>query len=91
VDRSWSDFVRDLAGATRTEADRLQRGTRLIHDLDLDSLALAEVAVLLLVDYELAHLPERLEESGWNELTVGDLFEECRSTESTTGWSVRLE
>lgn len=63
---------------------------RLVEDLGLDSLALIELAVMALVDYELEALSEGLQQSSWEGVTVGDLYREC-GTGHPRDWQIRGE
>jgi acyl carrier protein len=80
---SWDVFagqVSDLAGVPIEVA---RSDARVIEDLDLDSLALAELAVLLADTYGLTDLGRDIDDRSWEETTLESLFEEIshRSTE----------
>lgn len=57
-------------------AERIEPGSRLLADLDVDSLALSEVIVLLVIDFKMASLETNLSTREWELVTVGELFEE---------------
>lgn len=73
---SWEQFCSDLATIADAAADEIQRDTRLIADLALDSLALAEVVAMLVVDYDVRTLANSLEERDWTDAVAGDLYSE---------------
>ena len=72
----WDRFAGEVAAIADTPVERLRPETRLVEDLDFDSIQLAEVAVLLIADYgaEGGGVGGR----SWNGTTVGELFEEVR-------------
>lgn len=59
---------------------------RLIADLGLDSLALAEVITALVLDFGMESLAADLDDRQWELVTLGELHEEQR-----TGVRVRAE
>lgn len=72
----WSSFATAIAQTAGVPAERIEPGTRLLEDLGLDSLALSEVIVLLLVDFEMFSLEQELSKREWRHVTVGELFQE---------------
>jgi acyl carrier protein len=60
-------------------AEDLAPSMRLDQDLALDSLALTEVVVLLIVDFDMETLAEELEQRDWRGVTLGDLYGEYRT------------
>jgi acyl carrier protein len=79
TDEGWEAFAAKVAEVADVRPDEVGRETRLVDDLGVDSLALAELVVLLLVDYGLEDLSESLQDSDWGELKVGALYDECRA------------
>jgi acyl carrier protein len=73
---SWEEFVQPIADIARIDASDISPSTRLVADLDLDSLALTEVVVLLIVERGMESLSIGLEDRDWTELTVGELHRE---------------
>jgi acyl carrier protein len=74
--QTWQEFSDGVAGAARVPQARITPGTRLIEDLDLDSLALTEVIVVLISDFGFEQLDDELGDRVWEGVTVGDLFDE---------------
>src|SRR4051795_10330698 len=87
----WDQFAAQLATVTGVSARQVQPDARLVADLGLDSLAIAEVVVMLLADYQLDALSERLQNSTWHEVTVGMLYGEYRSGRRAGDWQLRAE
>jgi acyl carrier protein len=73
---SWAALTDGIAGIARIDAASLRPQTRLVEDLGLDSLALTEVIVLLLVDFGLDDPAGELEERDWAGVTIGDVHAE---------------
>jgi len=76
AERSWRELVAGIAAIARVDASAITPQTRLVEDLALDSLALTEVVVLMLVDFGLADTDGELEERDWTGVTIGAVFEE---------------
>jgi hypothetical protein len=76
---TWEQFRAAVAEISSVPEDGLGCDSRLIADLQLDSLALAEVLVLLTVDFEMDGLADQLAERDWNTITLGALYEEYKS------------
>jgi acyl carrier protein len=77
--RSWDDFAATVAGIARVPVEGVRRDTRLVGDLGLDSLALTEVIVALIVDFDMEALSTELEERDWGAVTIGSLYDEYLS------------
>jgi acyl carrier protein len=75
-DLRWAEFTAAIAEVARVPADAIAPGTRLIGDLGLDSLALAELVVLLLTEIGVPSLEDELAGREWEQATVGELFAE---------------
>jgi acyl carrier protein len=75
----WDEFATCFAAVARVDPAELSASTRLIDDLNLDSLALFELIVGLVVAAGMASLEEDLDRRDWRRTSVGDLFEEWRS------------
>ena len=73
---SWEDFVHSVAAAAGIPVREVSPSTRLIEDLDLDSLALTEVVVMLIVELGMESLSDGLEQRRWDSVTVGGLYDE---------------
>lgn len=72
----WPQFAARIAEVVGVPVGRVEHGSSLLDDLGLDSLALTEVIVLLLVDLDMSSLEPGLAERDWRQVTVGNLFEE---------------
>jgi acyl carrier protein len=73
---SWEDFAAQVAELVEWPPDKLLPTTRVIEDLGLDSLSLAELVVILVERYDMNGLSQTLEERVWENLTVGALYDE---------------
>ena len=73
------DFVATIARTADIPAERLAAQTRLVPDLGLDSLALTEVVVTLVAEYDMATLADDVDDRDWNEMTAQDLYDEYLS------------
>jgi hypothetical protein len=74
---SWPEFARQLAELSGVPPDEIRRETRLVADLALDSLALAELVMSLIERYAPASMVRDLEDHDWGRMTAGTLFDEC--------------
>lgn len=72
----WDEFAAAIGGAANIAGSAIDRRSRLLEDLGLDSLALAEVVVLLLVDFNMTRLGVELGKRNWTLVTVGELYDE---------------
>ena len=66
----------DGEGAVLPAAPARERTTRVIEDLGLDSLALAELVVVLMEKYGMSSVPQTLEDRVGENLTAGTLYDE---------------
>lgn len=82
----WDQFAEVIAAIADCEPSALTPEMRLIADLGLDSLALAEVITALVLDLDMESLASDLDDRQWELVTLGDLHEEQR-----TGVRVRAE
>jgi len=73
----WEDLAVEIAAIGRLPIERVVPEATLIDDLGYDSLAVAELIVLLTEEYEITTLPGDLETRDWSKVTVGQLREEC--------------
>ena len=73
---SWEDFAAQVAELVEWPPDKVLRTTRVIEDLCLDSLSLAELVVILVERYDMSGLWQTLEDRVWENLTVGALYDE---------------
>lgn len=74
---SWRRFADELGAIAQVPSEGITSDLRLAEDLELDSLAIAEVLVFLLDEYNPARLSRDLEDRVWERITVGELFVEC--------------
>jgi acyl carrier protein len=84
----WNLIVGHLAEVAEVAPDTITRETRLVDDLNLDSLGLTEAVVILLADLELEELPDSLASADWSTLTVGEVHDRCRG--AARGQKVRF-
>jgi acyl carrier protein len=73
----WPTFASAVAEAASIRVDLLSRDKRLLEDLGLDSLSLAEVVVVLVVDFKMDELADHVELTRWRNITVGELYDAC--------------
>jgi acyl carrier protein len=73
---NWEDFTGEVASIAGVPSDRIHAETRILEDLGLDSLALAELAVVLVEKYDMWSVSKQLETRTWADVTVRDLFDE---------------
>jgi len=73
----WTDLAVEIAAIGRLPVERVEPEALLIDDLGFDSLAIAELIVLLVDDYGISTLPQDLEARDWTDVTVGQLRDEC--------------
>jgi GAF domain-containing protein len=74
---NWPEFAQQLAELSGVPRDEIRAETRLVADLALDSLALAELVVSLIERYAPASMVRDLEDHDWDRMTAGNLFDEC--------------
>lgn len=87
---TWEQFAADVAEIAEVDRSCITPTTRLIGDLDLESLGFVELATLVLVDYQVDTLPNALQGDGLGRLTVGELFAYVRESDPPR-WKVRSE
>ncbi len=73
----WAEFADRVAQAAGIPASDIEPESRLLADLGLDSLGLAELIVALIETYAPQSLMGDLDDRTWEELTAGALYEEC--------------
>ena len=73
----WDEFVDQFAWSAGVAAVDVTGDARLVADLGLDSLALAEVIVGLIEKYAPPSLVRDVDGREWERLTVGELYSEC--------------
>jgi acyl carrier protein len=76
---NWEDFAHAVAEVAGADSSQVGHRTRLVGDLGLDSLALTEVLVMLMVDLQMTSVADQLAERDWGRVTVGDLYEKYRT------------
>ena len=77
----WEQFASAIAEAGEVSVETITPESRLLEDLGLDSLALSEVVVLLMVDFGMSALEKELASREWERVTVGELFDEYQRDE----------
>jgi acyl carrier protein len=78
TDLTWRDFANTLGEVS--PGSEIKPETRLVEDLGLDSLALAELITFLMETYGAPNLSQQLEDRVWEGVTAGTLFEECEAS-----------
>jgi acyl carrier protein len=78
-DLEWEAFAAAIADIARVDAELIRRDTRILEDLALDSLALANLATALVVDFGMVRVSRELETRTWESVSVGRLYDEYRS------------
>lgn len=78
----WGRFAGRVASVGELEPERVTEASRIVEDLGFDSLALLELAVVLIDEYEMERLSERLAERNWENTSVGELFSESQAEAS---------
>jgi acyl carrier protein len=73
---SWETFAAEVAEIAQVPAAEVMADTRVLEDLGLDSLALAELGVVLVDKYDLWSLSSDLEVRRWENLSVRALYDE---------------
>jgi phosphopantetheine binding protein len=74
---AWRDFAAEVAEAAGVAEARITPDARLVEDLALDSLSLAEVVVMVIERYDPLAFLQQLGDRTWEGVTVGQLFDEC--------------
>jgi acyl carrier protein len=82
-ERTWDELANAVAEIARVERADIGPDTRLVDDLHLDSLALAQLAVTLIVDFDMGWLSDELERRQWSGITAGELYERRCAGEQT--------
>jgi acyl carrier protein len=73
-DGDWPRFVGAVAELAELETAAIRPEARLVEDLGLDSVAIAELVTLLIDEYGAEALATALEEQGWSGMTVEELY-----------------
>jgi acyl carrier protein len=73
---SCDAFTELVAVTLNVSSAGLRPETRLIEDLGLDSLALAELLVVMITELRMERLAEDLGDREWTNVTLGELYEE---------------
>ncbi len=81
-EQQWERFVNAIAAAAQVRPETISRASRLEYDLGIDSLALAELVVMLIVDFGMGTLADDFDQRDWSGITVGALYEEYRVNSS---------
>ena len=73
---SWEQFAGEVADLADRPVEEIDETSRLVEDLGLDSVALAELVVILIERYDMYSLSKTLEERSWEQVTVRSLYDE---------------
>jgi acyl carrier protein len=71
----WNELVGEVADFAQVPDQAIDRQTLLIEDLGLDSLALTELLITLIEEYEIDALSAELFARTWERVSIGELFE----------------
>jgi acyl carrier protein len=71
---TWEAFAGEVAQAVFVPVESVRRETRLIEDLDADSLAVVELVIAMVDDYDLT-VPDGIDPARWKGITAGQLFD----------------
>jgi acyl carrier protein len=71
---SWEAFASEVAQVVFVPVESVRREARLIEDLDADSLAVVELVIAMVDDYDLS-VPDGIDPARWKGLTAGQLFD----------------
>lgn len=74
---SWERFAAEIARIAEVPPTDVDADTRIIEDLGYDSLALAELALVLIDDFDMEALAESLADKSWYGVTAGQLYEQA--------------
>jgi len=72
----WEGFAAEIAAIAQRPTEEVERRLRIVEDLGLDSVALAELVLVLIDDYGMASISDDLDQRTWEGVTVGQLFDE---------------
>ncbi|HEX8075822.1 MAG TPA: hypothetical protein VF545_12685 [Thermoleophilaceae bacterium] len=72
----WERFAAEIAQIAEVPSTEVGPEARIVEDLGYDSLALAELALVLIDDYDMEALAESLGEKTWDGVTAGQLYDE---------------
>jgi acyl carrier protein len=75
ADLSWEEFVAEVAAIANVPESEVLPETRVLEDLALDSLALAELGVVLVDKYGTWSSSNHLEQRRWDNVTVRELYD----------------
>jgi acyl carrier protein len=81
---SWEQFVAEVAEIAQVAEEQVEPGARVLEDLALDSLALAELGVVLVDKYQAPSPRDDLETRRWDNVTVRQLYDEYLRAGPTT-------
>jgi acyl carrier protein len=73
----WLELADALAAIAQLPVDEISPSARLIEDLDLDSLALAELVVFAAERAERATASDQFEGRRWDGVTLAQFYTEC--------------
>ncbi len=79
----WDRFAAEIACIAEVAPTDVSPETRIVEDLGYDSLALAELALVLIDDSEMDDVADSLVDKTWTGVTVGELYEQYRSRAGT--------
>jgi acyl carrier protein len=81
---AWERFAAGIASVVGLEPEQVTQSSRIVEDLGFDSLALLELAVLLIDEYGMERLSEQLAERNWENTSAGELFSESQVAARST-------
>jgi acyl carrier protein len=81
---TWEEFVSEVAAIAQVPEAAIQPDMRVLEDLSLDSLALAELGVVLADHYGASSPANNLETGHWDNVTVRALYKQYLSPGTST-------
>jgi acyl carrier protein len=76
---SFEEFASAIAEVARVPVSSVGQRTPLLDGLGLDSLSLTELIVMLMFEFDMESLSNRIEARDWSRVTVGQLYDEYRN------------
>ena len=73
---TFDAFAAEVAAVAEIPSETIGEETRLIGDLNLDSLALTELVVMLIEKFDMSELGSGLDDRAWSKVTVRNLYDE---------------
>lgn len=75
-DAAWRRYIDVLSEVSDVSVESIHRDSLITKDLGLDSLAIVELAVVLIEELKAEDMEKALGSMDWGEVTVGALFDQ---------------